>query len=289
VTNDEATQQGRDRYTQDELIELYLLAVSSRQLSVATGNSFYVKDKFPAVLDINEEFGTSDLITRSGSDAGAVDAFIIGEDLQTVTEIHSFQGIGRKIALATSPIVRVDSVTSGSNTYVEGDDYELALDATGVSGSVRATDGIRFLASATSPPALGDSVSILYAYNQLVRDLQEDAEDPEVQVEGRDLLYRLGGRVDIILTARLRVKTGFVASTVQTNVETALLAYFPLKLRQPVEESDLQKVVRQLSGVDNFVVTRLVSDSSDIGVSDIELTGNKYAALDPANLTITLF
>lgn len=290
VTNDEATSDVRDRYTNAELIELYLLAVSSRQLSVPTGAEFYVRDSFPSVEDVHEVFGTDTLLTRAADDAGAVDAFIVGESLQTQTDQVDFLGVGQKLVLSLPPVVRVDSVTrvADNHVYVEGTDYEVVLDTSGVSGSTRARDGVRFLPAASPMPTAGQAISIAYAYNQLIRDLQADAADPEVAVNGRDLLYRLGARVDIYLSANLKVVSGFRTSTIQSAVQTALVEYInSLELGDDVEASDLQRVVRRLSGVDNFVITKLTRSETGSGTNDVSVDGNEYARIDLINLTIT--
>lgn len=291
VTNTEGTQEGRDRYTNDELIELYLLAVSSRQLSVPTGEEFYVRDNFTSVEDMHEVFGVDPLLTRAATDAGAVDAFVIGEDLESQTDGVVFLGLGQKLVLSTPPVVRVDVVTrvSDSHVFVEGTDYEVALDATGVSGSVRGLDGIIFLLSASPLPTVGDVMNITYAHNQLIRDLQADAADPQVAVDGRDLLFRLGQRVDIFLSANLTVLSGFTTTDIQTLVQTAVLnAVNTLNLGQPVQAFDIEAAVGKLSGVDDFVFTKLTSSATGSGVPDqIPILGSQYARLDPINLIIT--
>lgn len=291
VTNKEPTQEGRDTYTNTELIELFLLAVSSRQLSVPTGAEFYVRDNFPSVEDVHEVYGTDPLLTRSASDAGAVDAFVIGESLLTRTDQLPFLGVGQLMLLSSPPVVRVDTVirVSDAHVYEEGTDYVVALDSSGVSGSTRARDGIRFLPTVSPMPDGGAVISITYAYNQLVRDLQADAADPEVSVSGRDLLFRLGTRVDIYLTAQLKVLSGFKASDIQLAVSTAVKDFVnALKLGQDVEAFDVKTTVGRISGVDNFIITKLTRDAAAAGTEDVPIVGSEYARLDSINLIVTL-
>lgn len=289
VTNKEATQAGRDRYSNSELIQLYLLAVASRQLSVPRGIEFYIKDNYPAVEDIHEVFGTDPLLVRGSNTAGAVDAFIVGETLVTQTDALTFLGAGQTMAISAPPLVSINQVESGGTVYNENDDYEVVFDSSGVSGSTRAVDGIRFLSTATSPPAVGDTVNVTYTYNQLIRTLQADGEDREVKVNGRDLLYRRGTRVDIFLNANLTVVSGFTASTIQTAVEAAVIDYIgSLGLGDDVEASDLQGAVRRLSGVDNFVITKLTTSASATGTTDLSIAANQYPRLDSVNVTITV-
>jgi len=290
VTNTDSSQEGRDRYSNDELIELYLLAVAGRQLSVPSGNEFYIRDNFASVIDVHEVFGTDPLLTRAATDAGAVDAFVIGDNTQTVVDQVPFLGLGQKLVLSLPPVVRVDSVTrvSDGHIFVEGADYVVALDSTGVSGSVRGQDGIVFLATANPVPASGDVLSISYAYNQLVRDLQANESDREVKVDGRDLLYRMGSQVDVFISANLTVLTGFRTADIQTSVQNAILNYVNgLTLGQAVEAFGIESAVAKISGVYNFVITKLTRSATSFGTSDIPMAGSEYARSTANNLTIT--
>lgn len=291
VTNEAASVNGRDKFTNDELIELYFLAVASRQLSVPQGSEFHVTDTFPAVEDVHEVFGVDPLLTRG--DAGAVDSFVISEDELTTSDDVTFLGVGQKLILSTPPAVTILSVvgTSGSvigETFVEGEDFEVALDTSGLSGSVRARDGIKFLASADPMPEPGDVITISYTYNQVVRDLQDDAADLEVEVEGRDILFRLGARVDIFLAATLTVRDGFSFSDIQDAVEALLISEGDaFRLGDRVEGSDIQATVRRLTGVDNFVITRLSRTLTGEGTADIDIDGDEYARFDINNIIIS--
>lgn len=290
VLNKTAAQGGRDRYSNEELIELYLLAVASRQLSVPEGLEFYVRDNFGDVEDVHEVFGTDSLLTRSSEDAGAVDAFIVGSGTLSQTDAFPFLGVGQTMAVTLPPVVSIDQVVrvTGGIVYEEDVDYEVVLDSSGVGGSTRAVDGIRFLSTASPMPTVGQTINITYTYSQLIRTLQANEADREVHVNGRDLLYRLGERIDIFLDADLTVVSTFTPATVQAAVEEAILDFINgLGLGDNVEASDLQAVVRRISGVDNFVITRLTRDVLDTGTDDIEIEGNEYPRQDVGNLNIT--
>lgn len=290
VTNKQATQGGLDRYSNEELIELYLLAIASRQLSVPESAEFHARQQIPAAEDIHEVFGTDPLLERAATDAGAVDAYVVGDELVSTTENIVFLGTGQKMIVGLPPVVSIDSVvrTVGGDVFAEGDDYEVALDTSGVSGSVRAKDGIRFISGAAPALTIGEFVTVTYTYNNLIRRLQNYNEDREVKSSGSDKLYRLSERVDIFLAANLTVYANFTVEDIQDAVETAITDYInALKGGDNVEASDLQQVVRRLSGVDNFVVTRLTRDPTGIEAADVVINGNEHARIDEANLIIT--
>lgn len=291
VTNTAATQGGRDRETNEELIERYLLAILGRELATSTGVERYARDNFPDVEDVLTVYGGNELLTRAAEEAGAVDAYIIGGAAAAQTDNLTFLGVGQLHALSIAPLVQVNTVTRASPaaTYVEGTDYEVVFDDSGNEGSQRATDGIRFLVTSPTPPTPGQTITITYTYNNLIRSLQAGFELDDTFVHGRDLLFKQAEQVDIILEASLRVTAGFNTSAVQTLVETAVLDFInALELGDDVELSDLQGVVRRITGVDNFIITRLVDDDTESGTVDLPIADYQYARLDALNLTITL-
>lgn len=285
VSNPESISGGRDAETNDELIQRYLLAILGRDIATPTGIERYARDNFPDLADIKPIYGNNPLMLRDAEDSGAVDAYLIGDQLTTRTESLTFLGIGQLIELTYPPLRQVSSVENitSAATYTEGVDYEVVFDTSNESGSTRASEGIRFLAddlAAPTPPAAGDVIRIEYTSNNLVRRIQATFEQDDVRVFGRDLLFREGTRVDIILEASLRVASGFSTVTIPSAVEAAVLDYInTLNLGDDLEESDLQAVVRAVSGVDNFIITRLVRDASASGAADITIADNEYARI----------
>jgi hypothetical protein len=291
VYNEEAATGARDIYTNTELAELYTLALSGRQLSTPNGAKFYAQSSFSSIDDINVVYGADSLIQRASTEAGAVDVFVLGEVRTTGVDTLFYLGPSQLHPVSLAPLVEVSSVVlNPSTTLVEGVDYEVYRDSAGYGGSIRARDGIRFLSSSAtlSGAAVGTStVTITYVYNDLIRTLQTDDERPEVHVLGSDKLYRQAVTVDTFLAARLVPVAGFDFTAVRNLVELQLENFFnELELGDDVEISDIQQRVRQLSGVDNFIVTRLSRDALVSGANDVIIAGNEKARLLTSNLTI---
>lgn len=288
VTNAAATTGGRDAETNAELIERYLLAVMGRDLVTPIGVERFARDEFSDVEDVLAVYGTDPLLTRAADDAGAVDLYVVGQQLVTTTETQTYLGLNQVHTLTAVPLVSVVSVVSGVGTHVEGTDYEVVFDTGGHAGSVRGVDGIRWLDGGTPPGAAGTAVTVTYTTNQLIRTMQLTAEEDDNLVFGRDLLVKAGVRVDVYLDATLVVNVGPNAQIVEDAVVGRLLAFInALELGDAVEASDLQGEVRRVSGVDNFLITRLVRDAAFTGASDIALAKNEYARIDLANLNVT--
>lgn len=289
VSNTTATTGGRDRETNAELIDRYLLAVLGRDLTTPTGVRRFALDNFPDTVDVLTVFGSNPLLTRTDTNAGAVDAYVLGSSTVTRRENLTYLGVNQLMTVSFPPLVSVTSVVEGATTFIEGTDYEVVFDDSDLAGSTRATEGVRFLAAGTQPSAPGAAVTVTYTSNQLIRNLQTEFELDNVFVFGRDLLIKEGLQVDIILEADLRVSSGFSTSTVSSAVNTAVLDFInALNLGDDVEESDIQGAVRRVSGVDNFIITRLVRSATDTGATDVLIADNEYARIAQADLVITL-
>lgn len=289
ASNTAAADGGLGRETNAQLIERYLLSIRGTSLSTPAGVQKYARDNFPDVVDVDVVFGADVQLTRQSTDAGAVDVYIVGDQLVARTENLEYLGINQLLPVASPPLRLVSSVISGGTTFVEGTDFEVVRDTSGNRGSTRASEGIRFLSTVTSPPALGTVVTVAYTSNNLVRNLQSDFEQDEQLVLGRDLLVKEGIEVAIILEARLRVASGFSTVTVPSAVTTAIDTFINnLRLGANVELSDIQGEVRRVSGVDNFLIDRLVRDPALSGAADVVISSTEYPRIATADLIITL-
>lgn len=291
VSNDEPTTGGADRETNEELIERYLLAVLGRDISTPTGIDRYIRDTFGDVEDVNVVYGSNPLLLRAEDEAGAVDAYIIGDQLITRVEDFTYLGPGQLIELTYPPMREVVTVTNQTTptTYTEETHYEVIDDASNHSGSVRGADGVEFIVGASGLPTVGDTIRITYTSNELVRRVQVDLDTDDHAVIGRDLLIREGIQVNILFEANLRVTAGFNAASVQSSVSTAISDFINgLELGANVEVSDIQGAVRTLSGVDNLIITRLVRDPTFTGAADIVIEENEYARIASGDIDLNI-
>lgn len=287
VTNPDAAVGGLARETNQELVDRYLLAIVGRQAGTPKGIERIALTDFANVESVYLVYGDDPFLTRATDSAGAVDLWVKGDAVLQTTENVAFLGIAQIHPVSTPPLVTVVSVSSGGTTYVEGTDYEVVYDDSGFSGSTRATDGVVFLPGG-SAPAVGAVVTIVYSYNSLIREMQVGFQDPDVLALGSDLLIRQGVQVPIAVSARIRVLAGFSPTSVIAAAQVALVAYIDgLGMGAPVEASDLQAVVRAISGVDNFIIDRLTPTDIPAGTDDVQIDPNQYATLSTANLTLT--
>lgn len=288
VTNLSAATGGSTAETDSEMVERYFLSLRGRRLGTETGLARFVRDEFVEVTGVAVVGGTVET-ERAEDDAGAVDVFLQGDQSLNVTEVVTFRQRGQLITPDLLPLMSVESVTDGSGAaYVEDTDYEVVWVADGLLGSEREHSGVRFKFTGAAPAA-GDPVIVTYSYDNLVRRVQTTLTSSDNLCLGRDVLVRRGVEVPIAHTANLRVAAGFNSASVQAAVEAAVENLFATyELGSPVEESDIQGVVRLISGVDNYVITRLSRVDVPSAVGDVTLGAYEYPTLSVTDFAVTL-
>lgn len=291
VTNTSAASGGRNRETTQRLIDRYLIAIIGRDITTSTGIRKVVIDDFPDVEDILTVSGTNALLTRAGEDAGAVDAYLIGSENIEQIESPNYLGAGQLIPISFAPLVEVISVQdlSTGTIFVEGTDYDVVFDVSGYAKSSRAQEGVRFRFTGSSP-AIGNPVTITYAYNNLIRRLQVELKQDDTLVVGRDLLFKAGTEVPVVHTAQIRVHSRYSTTQVVAAAHAAVVQLINetnRKLGVALQGSDIQGVVRQITGVDNYIITRLTRATIPSGTADIDIASNEWASIADADLTIT--
>jgi hypothetical protein len=170
--------------------------------------------------------------------------------------------------------------------FTQGTDYVLVKDTSGVSGSVRATDGVKFIPGGASP-VVGSTILIDYDQNIVIENIQNTFLDADHDIGGQDPLARTGTQVNTVLEATLIVLPGFSFSAVKSVVITTIQNFIDtLGLGAPVQKSDIDAVVRSISGVDNFIFTKL-DRSGGTGNSDITLAKNEFPKIASGDIVIS--
>lgn len=283
VFNRDAATGGTDAELNGDLIRRYYLAIRGASPAVQTGISKILRDKYSSVLDSLVVYGNSALNVRSATDGGAVDVYIIGSVTSTITENVIFTGVGQVLALQNQPVTSIISIGS----YIQDTDFVLEKSTDGNADSIRASDGPMWLPTATSTPTLYATLTVVYTYNSLLSTLQAAFTQPDLEVMGRDILFKEADQVDIEISAQIKVRAGYNVSNTLSAVTNTILTYVNgLKLSEDVELSDLQAVVRSYVAVDNFIVNTLAVVGGT-GTSDVLIEDNQYARLGVADLTIT--
>jgi uncharacterized phage protein gp47/JayE len=285
VFNRDPATGGTDPETTDDLIRRYYVSLLGSSPAVHSGIKKIISVLYPQVYDTYIVYGADPLNIRSADDGGAVDVYFIGASPVTTTESITFTGGNQVHVLSKQPVMNIVSIPG----YVQGLDYVIATDTSGLRASAKARDGVRWLPGGTMP-AIGSSVAVTYQYNGLNSTLQNAFDSPERSVPGRNILFKSATRVDIAIGANIKYRSGFNVVTLTNQISNAILALInSYRLGEDVEASDLQLVVRSFSGVDNFIITdlRRVYEPHGI-VNDIAIEQFEYARLTSSNLSLTV-
>jgi len=281
VTNNSGTSSVSDVETSPDLIERFKISIIGTQLATTNGRKLFIESNFQDAGDVLVVTTGDPLITRSGINGGAVDIYIQGENNVAITENQTFVGINQLIVLDNQPVTSVTSVVG----YTLGTDYIFVPDTSGVSGSSRSKDAIKFIPGGSSP-AVGAAITVTYEYDILVSEIQNALNNADNQVDGQDPLVRHATVEPIQIGGNITVNNGFTASTVIATVQTALLSYVNgLGLGQNVEQFELNLIIGGVSGVGNFIFTSL-DFVGGTGNADVVIAKNEYATLVASNINI---
>jgi hypothetical protein len=287
VTNVSAASGGQDPESNASLISRYLISLMGFSPAITHGIEKTVLDNYPEVSGIYVAYGSDPLLVRAASDAGAVDAYLLGSVPMPTSDTLTFLGVGNTIPLPKQPVVSVQSVTSGGTPFVAGTDYQFVSDPGNYSGSVKGADSIVFLAGGAAP-AVGAPIVVSYTQDLLPSRITNEFNKRDRFAPGRDLLFRRANQVNIGLTGALTVLPGFSTTTVLAAVQATILSFVnALGLGAPIQIFDIEAVVARITGVDNLVITRLAKVGA-VGAADINVLGNSYGRMASGDLTITL-
>jgi hypothetical protein len=296
ITNKQAAQGGRDQSTDGELIEQYLIAITGTNEAVPDGVRKVTRDLFPSLSDSLTVYGNDPLLVRASTDAGAVDIWVMGVNAVSQTDVLTFVDRGQLMPMLRQPVMNVSRVSTSGTTYTEGVDYDVFYDVSGYSDSVRASDGIVFRQTGLAPTP-GEVVNVTYTQNFMMEDVQSSLSTPNHDVIGRDTLIRAATQLNITIAANLTVRSGFSPSSVSSMVQSSILGFVNSLLlqakipgtedRSSVQKSDVDGIVRRISGVDNFSFTQFCLVGAT-GNDDIPVGKNQYPRIAASAITISL-
>ena len=236
----------------------------ARVKSVITGNNVGTVDgyyqtitRITDVLDARIASSDTGIEELRRTDVGAVDIYIRGlissqapseEYIVPSSVPYAFTVTKQPIDLLTADsFVLTGSITG---VLVEGTHYTIVQDTSKFAGSVRGFD--KFVFIAVTP---GEIITILYSYNSLIEPLQTYMEDDTRKVLGADLLIKSAKPRQIDIGCSIRLLSGYVASSVITNVTTALSEFLNgYAIGEEVQQSDILSTITNITGVDDVTV-----------------------------------
>jgi uncharacterized phage protein gp47/JayE len=289
VTNTLAAAGGSNSEANESLIERIKVKQTGNNVGTNNGILGVISGNSLVVDSLLVKPGDPELLRNQFGNA--VDAVILGGQLQQVAEPHVFITGQYDIPLSRQPASAV-SVVSGlvSSTpyvFILNTDYTVTIDYTSLfQGTPRALSKITFLPLGTLPDN-ESVVTITYSYNKLIQDLQAVMDSDGVKIVGSDLLVKEATEVLIQIGATIESFAGFTHTDVADDVVTNLTAFLNgLELHEDADESVIISVIQGTEGVVEVIpgslniAAKRPADPGFITVSDVEIKRTEYGRPD---------
>lgn len=289
VINKSSTTGGRDSETNTEYARRIRLALLGTDRGTVKGvqRTVLTDDR---VIDALVVMSGDPLMRRTEDQAGAVDVYVVGSESAIDQQIIIYDSFD--IFFEKEPLIfpgPVSSVVGGIvGPLTEGEHFFVVPDSK-LNGSKRAQNILRWNRSAAGLPAIGETVTIEFVYDQLIRDLQDMIELPENDVLA-DILIRQATAVNIVLNIEVRITGDISVLVVESGIRSAIKAFINTRaLGEDIVTSDLDVVIRGVPGVD-FVVLPFnqLSRAGETGASTVVINKNEYSQITDAAITLTL-
>lgn len=288
VTNPTPSSGGTDTESNSSVLDRCTLSLKGRELDTISGLTLFTKSQV-GVLDASVIDNSSPFMTRGVGDQ--VDIRVLGSNIQpaqdTVTWNNAIQVLPpgfpvSALVLNNQPVSAITSVLKNTVPLTPGVDYTLVKDTGGFSGSVKGMDLVSF--SVGAAPTTGDVIVVNYTYDQLMGTLQILLGQNPNKIPNSDILFREAEELFIDITMHVVVFAGFNQTQVQSNVTTALTAYFnALLMGAPpkglIPQSDIASISAQVAGVSFLDISNL-SINPAIGLADIPVNPIQFARLN---------
>lgn len=267
---------GLPRESNSQLLDRLVASQVGTDIGTVEGLTSFVAN-FKDVFDVALVGPGDPLMTRSP--AGAIDIYIIGSQLSTVTVVTQIINLGEELVFQYQPLRNFNSAKNlaTTDTYQDGNGLTLILDTGDFARSALAND--KLIWDPTVGPTPGQDVAVNFTYNALMRSIQMELDDnPARNIPAADILVKEGHQLSVVLSMRVVAVPGFEQLEVQQAVQSNLQLYFSqLKLGELVEFSTAI-VFAQTATIDGVPVVDRV-DEFLMGVLGNELTNDNITAL----------
>ena len=266
VTNESPITGGEEAESVSEAMERVIEKFQGRGLGPTQGLINFVT---PYVDAINVVGANDPEMERDEGLGGAIDFYVIGEDLTDATETVAITSTGLASGVgvsytSTGIILTNQPVSDITALIVNGDVtptdyYELVKDTGILAKSTQSSDKVEITSTGLANGfSFGDSdsVEINYIYNALLTEIETDLNSAENHYQNRDYLLREMTEVTIEVYLEFVELSGQDFETVKTTVELTVSDHIDsIKNAGTLEVADVVTVAKNLSTVDNVNIT----------------------------------
>jgi hypothetical protein len=202
----------------------------------------------------------------------AWDVYIIGSKEETTDITYVGDGLRRDFKLPLSPVLSVSGVQVDGNAV----SFSFVPDTTEqYRTSTQATDRVVL----DSIPALNSTVTISYAYDKLIRDVQAYADRIAIQLYRADILVRKAIPVSIRTTILVQVLSSFDETDAAAAAFSSVSSFLNSnQFKTVLSANDLRtKVSADVAGISNISILEFTRDlTGTISVETVEFKPYEY-------------
>jgi hypothetical protein len=267
-TNENPITGGTDQESNLELVTRAINSFQGRGLGPTQGLVNYISNYATAVNVVTAN--DAEMIRDEGL-GGAIDFYIIGEDLSTVTDSVNITSTGLltetytsytedSVTLTYQPVNQVLSVVKNT-TILPASYYELVVDTGILKNSTRGSDKVQLTSTGILNVGYfedGDVVEITYLYNDLLTQIEALLNSNQNHYENRDYLLRTMTAVTVDVYIKLKEVSGqdfdLVSNTAETEISSEINSVYTAG---SLEKADIFGSVKAITTVDNIDLTTM--------------------------------
>jgi hypothetical protein len=299
VTNSSPITGGQDSESIDSALNRVIQKFQGRTLGPSQGLKNYIISYVEAVNVV----GANDPeMERDEGLGGAIDFYVIGDDLTTVTDAVTITSTGlatgvnvlytsTSLIFIYQPVHEIGGLIVNDVT-IDPTYYTLSVDTGILAKSTRSVDKILITSTGISAGFYfksNDTIEATYIYNALLQTIEDDLNSEANYYENRDYLLREMTPVTVDVYMEFKELAGQDWVAVASSVELAISDFInSIKNGGSVELADIVGIAKVIPAVDNIDLTTVDQDPVGGGTKtaqkDILLGKNEY----PIAGTITL-
>jgi len=291
VRNSVVTAGGTLGETNTDYVERYKEAKRGLQITSFGGMIKAIDNPdngFDTILDRLLVKAGDTLMERDEGLGGMVDIYILGGELQTVSQQFIYSTTTGKLEFEDKPVDSVSLVagpvveTSTGTTQTVYEDYTFVKDTTStVAGSVNSVDYITFADG--NKPDDGEVITVTYTFNRLIKDLQTFFEEDDQNSPNSDILIKEGVEIESSIVLTISVEQSRVFDEVASTVAGTLATFVnTLILGEGYTRFDVVSVVADIDGVSNVDLDDVEIVSADGTITDngdLEIESKEYTRI----------